>query len=1514
MRSIVLALCALTLFTIVAPIGATTLVGQWDFEGTTPLANKATGVTWDPLTLYNSAAVSEGKLVLPKNYSNGIYTQAYATTMLKTDLGTSGYFKEMTIVAWFYWPGFETAHLGRIVNLSKLSSNTYMSSFKACQGIMYGSWNSDTWRGSRKYEYMNGTTLTSSSPLYDSIEGATPSTTRLIKMAMVLRQVDENNYQDVIYWDTGDGLVQLGDAITIPAANINSYGQCGSECLVPGAPTGNKRYDAFALMDSLSGSSTKTGNISFEEVRLYSGALTTSDITALSYNNQPNLVGQWTFDNLGGTDALQNKAAGTSWSTMSVGNVGSGGVEDGKLRLTRYQSGDSWNQNSATASLLTDFGPSGYFKEQTQVAWIYWPGFTPDLWSQIMSISKRGSGAADLSWLWQAPDGTGSAEGWGSRYSYESTSSGQLSTISGSFTFLGSEATPPTDRLFKVAFTLKQRTDGNYEQAMYWDTGSGLTRVGNTCVISANQVSAYGQSGSNCLVSPMGGKRYDSFNLMGYSWAVPSVAGDIYYDEARLYSGALEPGEIDAITLTPRPDTDRLAGCWTFDYSGNNGPLYNKVSWINWDTLSLSSSGAEVRDGKLHLSAYQSQGTWTLGQASATLRSSRTPYSDKSFVMWLTLDKSGDSDDVAGIFRLRKNATTNQPYEGIDWSSQFYPEVKSSAGGITSAYPYASNPMSIPRGKEVKLAVVVKNDVDALFTVTYYVDKMDGTGPQVYGSPMRFNDSYLTAFGTANDDTVQFAPIMQNLTGKTFAVSIDEARVYEVALTQDEIGGLLPSQRPVPVAAHLIGEWTFDSRGGDDARYSKAPDTSWSSLGLSTAGAAFIDGQLRFSAYQSGSKWLIGNASATLASDMPAYREKTYTMWLSISGADADDSIDLLKLFKSQTSNQPGDRICWSNGQFCVIARNTWSIEAVGYPYVSNPPAIPVGKLVKLVAVWNDLPGSQFTVTFYLDKLDGSGLQPYGSPLSFNDAYLASFGDSNDDSVLMAPAVANVTSSNLVVNLEEARIYDKALTQAEIDKLAARQPSEFLSRNGSSLSLNGFPYRAFGFNLPDLFTKYAPLGFDSANYSSVEDQRSFIAGALADAGQHRVPLLRFWCTGFWPVDMALYFNDPEEYWTRMDEVFALAKQNGIRLVPSLYFNSTMWPMIFGETYQSMINPASQSYKAMHDYGREVILRYRDDPTVLMWEISNEMYLGADLNQTGNSTPGLGVMLPGSPGYANYRSTLVLEDSTTTNVLLQFYNDINNMVKSLDPNHLLESGDSMRRDCSESLRTNFPNTVWRTDTLSQNLTNLRISQEMLDMYCMHEYVGSDNTANAPGRLTYFDFYRQENLFAQSQGKPCFVGETGQSEPSIDQDPSATYLLPLLNSFEQDGVDLIAIWTWYFTSHFPQCYYTGSLYPNIMQWVQNFNDKYAQPTFAITNRAAYDAITKSSVDKYDWTLWGKVTVINTNEFTIDDGSGMPVRVIYSGHGLSNGNYVTVRGRLNNATNPAVVSATSLTRVSP
>jgi len=257
------------------------------------------------------------------------------------------------------------------------------------------------------------------------------------------------------------------------------------------------------------------------------------------------LVGQWSFD---GPDPAANSAPGVEWTNLTLYGTGAA-FADGKLVLPRYLSGSTWYQSSAATMLSTDLGPDGYFKEMTQVAWVYWPGFTTGHYGRIMALYKFAapyystSGAkAGQTILW----GGYSGQKWRSHRVWEYLSGSTLMTGSRYLDFAAT-ANPPTDRYFKLAQVLKKVDANTYRLTMYSDVGTGLQQCGNALTISASEVNAFGQCGSDCLIDPSGGPRFDGLGIMDNTWTVPASSGSIYFDEIRLYAGALTPEEIEAL-------------------------------------------------------------------------------------------------------------------------------------------------------------------------------------------------------------------------------------------------------------------------------------------------------------------------------------------------------------------------------------------------------------------------------------------------------------------------------------------------------------------------------------------------------------------------------------------------------------------------------------------------------------------------------------------------------------------------------------------------------------------------------------------------------------------------------------------------------------------------------------------------------------------------------------------------------------------------------------------------------
>lgn len=269
------------------------------------------------------------------------------------------------------------------------------------------------------------------------------------------------------------------------------------------------------------------------------------------------LVGQWTFDGNGGTGALENKAPGVSWSPLSFTGVGAEVSEDGKLVLPRYQEG-AWKQSSATAMLKTDLGPGGYFKEMTQVIWIKWPGFdtsSTGVWASLAGMVKVANEDYDVTnqsltksaqrIVMKATDNWN----WGANRVYETSG-----TAVGTQWAKNGGVDPPVDRYIKIAQVVKVWDAARYSQTMYWDIGdgNGLVAVGTENAALWNAyVMPFGQYATDCIPFAGGGLRYDAFGFMDYSWSVPQSAGEILFEEARVYAGAMTTAEMGALAPTP---------------------------------------------------------------------------------------------------------------------------------------------------------------------------------------------------------------------------------------------------------------------------------------------------------------------------------------------------------------------------------------------------------------------------------------------------------------------------------------------------------------------------------------------------------------------------------------------------------------------------------------------------------------------------------------------------------------------------------------------------------------------------------------------------------------------------------------------------------------------------------------------------------------------------------------------------------------------------------------------------
>jgi mannan endo-1,4-beta-mannosidase len=214
----------------------------------------------------------------------------------------------------------------------------------------------------------------------------------------------------------------------------------------------------------------------------------------------------------------------------------------------------------------------------------------------------------------------------------------------------------------------------------------------------------------------------------------------------------------------------------------------------------------------------------------------------------------------------------------------------------------------------------------------------------------------------------------------------------------------------------------------------------------------------------------------------------------------------------------------------------------------------------------------------------------------------------------------------------------------------APTPAGFVTKTpGGQLQLDGQPYRFTGLNYVP-FNRPAPL-FDCGTVPQDLSQDLTDWGSGKDA-------MRAWTYQSWATTTDA---SHARTWQVFDETLAAMKAHGLRMVATLTnewgdcdhagAKSESW---FQSGYKDAISPGDRT--TYRDYVREIAARYKDDPTILMWQLGNEI----DGRSGGNCT------------------------STASTTMHNFVSDMTSVIRSVDPNHLISTGNTGGWCGSESI--------------------------------------------------------------------------------------------------------------------------------------------------------------------------------------------------------------------------------------
>lgn len=244
--------------------------------------------------------------------------------------------------------------------------------------------------------------------------------------------------------------------------------------------------------------------------------------------------------------------------------------------------------------------------------------------------------------------------------------------------------------------------------------------------------------------------------------------------------------------------------------------------------------------------------------------------------------------------------------------------------------------------------------------------------------------------------------------------------------------------------------------------------------------------------------------------------------------------------------------------------------------------------------------------------------------------------------------------------------------------------------------------------------------------------------------------------------MNLWKQNPQAFFTLVDQLIADAREAGIYLIPALgvgVFNMNETTALASagctDNFSLPFIPGSANRTDMKNYMSDWSRRYANNQTILFWELGNELNL-----------------------QVKHRSANLCVDK---HQMRAYIDEMSTAIKSFDSNHMVAAGTMQEGDVM-SLSSYMD---WLIHY--NNLPNI-------DFVTLHLY-GSQNefSLNNNQKIPVDQFLSQASTTAHSMGKALWVGEYGTGS-SWETDPLSNFVQSLHLAKGKLGVDLLSAWNW------------------------------------------------------------------------------------------------------------------------
>ncbi len=362
----------------------------------------------------------------------------------------------------------------------------------------------------------------------------------------------------------------------------------------------------------------------------------------------------------------------------------------------------------------------------------------------------------------------------------------------------------------------------------------------------------------------------------------------------------------------------------------------------------------------------------------------------------------------------------------------------------------------------------------------------------------------------------------------------------------------------------------------------------------------------------------------------------------------------------------------------------------------------------------------------------------------------------------------------------------------------------FLKAKGTDLYLDGKEYREIGFNKYDLL--HQSIFCPEEEWQTKNKQ--IVTRDLEALHQHGFKIVRFMACPYFAIDYDRYFFHRDKeiqiakreiYFKRFDRILDLCDQYDIKVIPSLIWWNAVFADLGGHSiHEGIINPQSAARQKIKEYITAVVSRYKDRTTIAMWELGNEWNLEADL-QLNN-----GVIRD----YAhNLTPSVVVRDGSnnfTSEELAEMVQQLAELIKSIDKNHLVTTGHSSPRPAAMHLlraALNIEPVDWTRDNRQELIEYIQLSNpDPIDIISIHYYEEAFSCFDGNDNMSTRNI-KSFMQTAQKIGKPLMIGEIGMYKKMPDEieDYRKPGCLPYIESCLQEIVKNKIPLTLYWTYH-------------------------------------------------------------------------------------------------------------------